>query len=151
MRVDHVNIIVADMARSRAFYEGLLGMAVTFEAELTGDWIETVTALPGVSAQCVFCQPPGGEVRIELLHYRTPSGVGLPEASLANTRGLRHFALEVEDIAGWHARLSASGVPFLSPPRPVPFLVTGGHKWICYLHDPDGVLVELAEYRPAGP
>ncbi len=147
MRIDHINIVVADMARSRAFYEGLLGMPVTFEAELTGAWIETVTGLRGVSADCIFCQPPGGKVRIELLHYRMPPGISLPDNSLANTMGLRHFALEVEDIGGWHARLSAAGAAFLSPPLPVPFPVVGGRKWICYLYDPDGVLLELAEYR----
>ena len=149
MRIDHINIVVVDMARSRGFYEGLLGMAVTFEAELTGAWIETVTGLSGVAADCLFCEPPGGQVRLELLHYRTPPGVALPPDSLANTLGLRHFALEVEDIHGWHARLSAAGITFVSPPLPVPFPVAGGQKWICYLHDPDGVLLELAEYRPA--
>lgn len=150
MRIDHINIVVADMARSRAFYAGLLGMVVTFEAELTGAWIETVTGLPGVMADCVWCEPPGGGVRVELLQYKMPPGAGLPENALANTQGLRHFALEVEDILGWHTRLSAAGVPFLSAPLPVPFPVAGGQKWICYGRDPDGVLLELAEYRPAG-
>ncbi|MBV9849927.1 MAG: VOC family protein [Armatimonadetes bacterium] len=146
-RIDHINIVVADMARSRAFYADLLGMAVTFEAELTGEWIETVTGLRGISAHCVWCQPPDGQMRLELLQYRTPPGVCLPQDSLANTQGLRHFALDVDDIQGWHARLSAAGVPFVSAPLPVPFPVAGGEKWICYGHDPDGVLIELAEYR----
>ena len=147
MHIDHLNIVVADMARSRAFYVDLLGMQVTFETHLTGEWIEIVTGLPGVSAHCVWCQPPDGGARLELLHYQSPPG-GLPEVLPANALGLRHFALNVSDIAALHARLSAAGVSFLSAPLPVPFPVAGGQKWICYLRDPDGVLVELAEYRP---
>ena len=149
--IDHINIVVADMTRSREFYVTLLGMRETFETELTGEWIETVTGLPGVSAHCVWCQPPDGQARIELLQYRMPLGIALPEDSFANTVGLRHFALAVDDILGWHARLSAAGVPFLSAPLPVPFAVAGGEKWICYGRDPDGVLIELAEYRPCPP
>lgn len=148
MRVDHVNIVVADMERSLTFYVGLLGMQVTFEAELTGDWIETVTGLPGVSARCVFCRPSGGGARFELLHYRTPPGAARAADSVANTPGLRHVALEVDDLDGLHARLLAAGVPFISGPVAVPFSLPGVRKRLCYLRDPDGALVELAEYAP---
>jgi catechol 2,3-dioxygenase-like lactoylglutathione lyase family enzyme len=43
MHVNHVNVVVADMERSLAFYVGLLGMRVTFETHLTGDWIDEVS------------------------------------------------------------------------------------------------------------
>ena len=147
MRVNHVNVVVSDMEQSLAFYVGLLGMRVTFEAELTGEWIETVSGLPGVSARCVFCQPPGG-TRFELLQYQSPPGVALPEASFANTLGLRHVALEVDDLDALYARLGEANVPFVSPPVPVPFSVVGVRKHLCYLRDPDGALVEIAEYVP---
>lgn len=149
MRVDHVNIVVSDMERSVAFYVGLLGMRVTFEAELEGDWIAAVTGLEDVSARCVFCEPREGGVRIELLQYRVPTGESLPAHSLPNTPGLRHVALEVEDLAGWHARLETAGVRFVSAPVTVPFAVAGPfRKRLCYLHDPDGAIIELADYVP---
>ncbi len=148
MRVNHINIVVADMERSLAFYVGLLGMRVTFEAELTGEWIETVSGLPGATARCVFCQPSGGGTRFELLHYQTPPGQALPENALANTRGLRHVALEVDDLDALCARLQAANTLFVSPPVPVPFSVMGIRKRLCYLRDPDGALVEIAEYVP---
>jgi catechol 2,3-dioxygenase-like lactoylglutathione lyase family enzyme len=110
LRVNHVNIVVADMERSLAFYVGLLGLVTTFEVELSGDWIETVTGLPGVHARCVFCQPPGGGARFELLQYVWPAGEAAPSASLPNTRGLRHIAFEVDDLDETYARLSEAGV-----------------------------------------
>ena len=146
MRVNHVNIVVSDMERSLAFYVGLLGMRVTFEADLEGAWIDTVTGLPGVSARCVFCQPPEGGARFELLEYRSPPGAALHENARPNTAGLRHVAFEVDDLAAWHARLREAGVEFVSAPVTVPFGVAGSRKRLCYLRDPDGVLVEIADY-----
>jgi len=148
MRVNHVNIVVREMERSLTFYVGLLGMRVTFEAELVGEWIETVAGLPGVSARCVFCQPTGGGARFELLEYRVPTGLLLPEDSVANTLGLRHVALEVDDMDALYTRLVSAGVEFVSPPVLVPFSVAGVRKRLCYLRDPDGALVEIAEYAP---
>ena len=156
MRVDHVNIVVSDMERSLAFYIGLLGMRVTFEVELAGAWIEAVTGLAGASARCVFCQPAGdarpsgGGARFELLQYRSPEGAAVPADSLPNTVGLRHVALEVDDLPSWHARLEAAGVSFVSGPVTVPFAVAGPvRKRLCYFRDPDGVLIELADYVSA--
>ena len=97
--IDHLNIVVADMARSLAFYCGVLGFTKTKEAHLEGEWIEKIVGLPGVRAHAVFIEAPGGGPRIELLHYHAPEGVALSENSRANTRGLRHFALRVDDIA----------------------------------------------------
>ena len=151
MRVNHVNIVVREMERSLTFYVGLLGMRVTFEAELVGEWIETVAGLPGVSARCVFCQPVGGGTRFELLEYRIPIGLSVPENSLANTLGLRHVALEVDDLDALYTRLVSGGVEFVSPPVLVPFSVAGVRKRLCYLRDPDGALVEIAEYAPEPP
>lgn len=151
MRVNHLNIVVADMERSLQFYVGLLHLRVTYEVELTGAWIEQVAGLPNVSARCVFVQPTGGGARFELLQYRTPPGVTLPEDSIANTVGLRHVAFEVDDLDGLYQRLTESGVRFVSPPVTVPFIVVGNiRKRLCYCYDPDGVMVEIADYRAEG-
>ena len=147
--LDHVNVVVSDLERSLRFYVGILGMEQTFSGDLSGEWIEQVSGLREVSALCAFCQPPGGGARVELLQYRAPNGAALPDNALANTLGVRHFALEVDDIAAWHERLAEAGVKFVSPPVRVPFPVRGACKRLCYLFDPDGVLIELASYDDA--
>jgi glyoxylase I family protein len=147
VRINHINLVVADTERSVAFYVGLLGMRVTYEVELTGEWIDAVTGLPGVRARCVFLAPSGGGARIELLEYRVPAGADPDANRLPNTGGLRHYALEVDDLDGWHARLTDAGVGVISPPVTVPFrIVDGVQKRLFYLRDPDGVIVELCEY-----
>lgn len=148
--IDHLNVVVADMARSVKFYTDVLGGTKTKEAWLEGDWIERIVGLRGVRAQAVFIELPGGGPRIELLHYVAPTGGAWPENSRANTRGLRHFALKVTDIAGLVAKLRAAGVEVFGEPVGVPAGVVefaaGARKTLVYLLDPDGVIIEVAQY-----
>jgi glyoxylase I family protein len=148
MTINHINIVVADLEKSLAFYVGLLGMRETFRCELSGAWIESVVGLREATAKCAFVQPVGGGCRIELLEYLLPEGASLSQNSLANTSGLRHFAIEVEDLDTVYQTLSDAGVAFLSPPVTVPFrLIDSIQKRLCYSHDPDGVIVEFCEHR----
>jgi len=145
--IDHINIVVSDMERSVAFYTEILGLERGFEALLEGDWIETVTGLPNLRARCVFMEAGGAAVRLELLQYLTPEGVAPPPNGLPNTVGLRHLAFTVDDIDAMVARLRAAGVEPLSDPVTVPFAVGNmGRKRLCYFHDPDGTLLEVAAY-----
>ena len=149
--IDHLNIVVANLERSLRFYTELLGFTPTKEAWLEGEWIERIVGLKGVKARAVFIVPPGGEPRIELLHYVAPAGVSPPENSRSNTLGLRHFALRVDDIDAVVPKLRAAGVEVWGEPVRVPGGVVQfdtGSKRLVYLLDPDGVIVELAEYRP---
>lgn len=150
MRIDHLNIVVTDMERSLAFYEGVLGLQRGFEAVLEGTWIDRATGLTGVHARCVFVEAPAEGVRFELLQYDTPQGEAAPANSLPNTPGLRHLAFAVDDIDGLIARLHAAGVETVSDPVEVPFTVGSmGRKRLCYFRDPDGVLLEAAAYDGA--
>lgn len=148
--IDHLNIVCANLERSVRFYCDVLGFRKTAEVHMTGEWIERIIGLKGVEGLVAFVEPPGGGVRIELLQYVTPAGLARPENSRANTLGLRHFALRVDDIAGMAAKLRAAGVTLFSEPVKVPQGIVkfaAGDKALFYFLDPDGVIVELAEYR----
>ncbi len=148
--IDHLNIVVADLARSVKFYTEVLGFKKTHDVVMTGDWIEQIIGLHGVQGLVAFVEAPGGGPRIELLQYVAPAGVTLPENSRANTLGLRHVAFRVDDIAAMTARLRAAGVTLFSDPVRVPAGVVkfaAGDKTLVYFLDPDGVILELAEYR----
>lgn len=150
MKIDHINIVVTDLERSASFYEQVFGMERGFSATLEGPWIEMVTGLQGVSASCLFLDNPNGGTRIELLRYDAPVGEGNPLNSLPNTLGMRHIAFEVEDMAQVLEQLQALGRAPISEPVEVPFKVGSlGRKKLCYFHDPDGTLLEIAAYEPA--
>jgi catechol 2,3-dioxygenase-like lactoylglutathione lyase family enzyme len=148
--IDHLNIVVTDMERSVRFYTEVLGGKKTAEVQLEGEWIGRIVGLAGVKARAVFVEFPGGGPRIELLRYETPAGEARPENARANTLGLRHLAFRVDDIGAMTARLRAAGVTLFSEPVRVPAGVVSfaaGEKTLVYFLDPDGVILELAEYK----
>jgi catechol 2,3-dioxygenase-like lactoylglutathione lyase family enzyme len=149
--IDHINIVVADLARAVTFYTEVLGFRKTADVVMEGDWIEAIIGLKGVKGLVAFVElPGGGGPRIELLQYVAPAGGALPENSRANTLGLRHFAFRVENITEMAARLRAAGVTMFSDPVKVPQGIVkfaAGDKSLCYFLDPDGTILELCEYR----
>jgi glyoxylase I family protein len=147
--IDHINIVVADIERSVRFYTEVLGFAKMKEAELAGAWIDRITGLQGVRGRVAYVVAPAGEPRLELLCYDAPPGASVEATSRANTVGLRHLALRVDDIAAVVARLRAVGATVFSEPVRVPAGVVrhdAGEKTLVYFLDPDGVILELAEY-----
>jgi len=148
--VDHINLVVSDLERSVKFYTELLGFREFQRAHLEGEWIESIIGLKDVSADVAYVIAPEGEPRLELLCFDKPQGKAIPAHSLANTIGLRHIALRVDDIHEMVRRLKEAGVKSFSEPVAVPTGVIthdAGHKTLCYFLDPDGILLELAEYR----
>ena len=59
--------------------------------------------------------------------------------------GVAHLALLVTDIHERHQRMAALGVSFRNPPVEI---TAGANKggWACYLHDPDGITLELLQF-----
>jgi catechol 2,3-dioxygenase-like lactoylglutathione lyase family enzyme len=148
--IDHINIVVSDLERSVRFYTEVLGFRETKRALLEGDWIERIVGVCGVRARVAYVVAPAGEPRIELLCYERPAGADPAPNRVANTIGLRHIALRVDDMAATVAKLKAAGATLFSEPVRVPAGVVkhdAGEKTLVYFLDPDGVILELAEYR----
>ena len=148
-RIDHVNLVVEDLAAMTAFYRDVLGLRVTREVTIRGDWIQTITGLENVEADVVYLEAREG-APLELIAYRTPKGahpVGLGEP---NTRGIRHVAFRVDDLDAVVASLRAAGAELLSDIRQVPTAqveFAGRQKRIVYCRDPEENLLELCAYE----
>ncbi|HEX8463186.1 MAG TPA: VOC family protein [Abditibacterium sp.] len=148
MKIDHLNLVVADLERSAGFYERVFGFRRGFSAILQGDWIETLTGLPNVRAQCLFLELPGSAMRLELLRYDAPPSQP-SEQNGVQVIGIRHLAFEVEDLDEILELLRIEGIAPRSAPVEVPFRVGNlGRKRLCYFQDPDGIILEIAAYEP---
>ena len=115
-------IVSADVERSRAFYEGVLGGEVVLEGEptivqLANAWvIINVGGGPTEDKPEVTLEPPADPNRV---------------SSFLNIR--------VADIQAVYEEWSGKGAEFLTPPQ------DRGSEIRCFIRDPDGHLIEVGQ------
>ena len=96
-KMDHVGIVVNDLPAAKAFFLDL-GFESQGEGEAEGAWLDTIVGLKGVRTAVAMLQTPGGQAKIELIKFYTPSDENGVQPQPANTLGIRHIAFIVEDI-----------------------------------------------------
>ena len=138
-RMDHVGIVVEDLADAVAFFVEL-GLELQAQAPVEGDWVDRIVGLEGVRAQIAMLRTPDGHGRVELTQFHTPATDGDCRHAPANAQGIRHIAFAVEDIDAVLARLRARGAELVGE--------LGRYEdryRLCYVRGPAGILVELAQ------
>jgi catechol 2,3-dioxygenase-like lactoylglutathione lyase family enzyme len=138
-RMDHVGVVVEDLANAVAFFVEL-GLELHGETPVEGDWVDRVIGLEGVRAQIVMLQTPDGHGRLELAKFHTPSTDSGDRRAPANAAGIRHVAFVVEDIDAVLARLCACGAELVGELERYQDIYR-----LCYVRGPEGIIVELAE------
>ncbi len=119
-------IVSADLARSAAFYAGVLGGEVVSEGEptvvqLANSWvIINVGGGPTVDKPEVVLDVPDDPNRV---------------SAFLNIR--------VADIQACYEEWSSRGAEFLTPPQQLQAEIR------CYMRDPDGHLIEVGQSTPA--
>ncbi len=115
-RLLHASLLVADLARARAFYEGVLGLVPSPERPdlpFDGVWYDL------------------GPAQIHLLALPSPDPAhGRP----AHGGRDRHLALGVEDWEGLRRRLDVLGIPYT---------LSRSGRAALFVRDPDGNALEL--------
>jgi catechol 2,3-dioxygenase-like lactoylglutathione lyase family enzyme len=148
--IDHVNLVVADLPHMLAFYRDVLGLTVTKQVTISGEWIGRTVGLENVRAEVVYLDLAEG-ARIELIKFLSPEAIHAAGMDRPNALGLRHLAFKVADIDAVAAGLRAAGVEFFSDVQAVPdsqVTYAGGvRKRLVYFRDPEGNILELCEYR----
>ena len=130
-KLNHVAIVVPDLAAASAIYRQTLGAAVSDPVDLPAHGVTTV-----------FVELPNA--KIELLH---PLGEDSPVAGFLGRNpggGVHHLCYEVDDIIAARDRLAADGARILGDGEPRP----GAHdKPVLFLHPKDfcGTLIELEQ------
>lgn len=118
-------LVVADPAKSRTWYTGVLGATVhraygsSVVLAFAGTWLLLVEG--------------GGPTDDK------PGVVLAPPADPSRRDNL--FTIRVDDCQATYELLRSRGGTFLTPP------VVHGAETRCFLRDPDGHLFELSEYR----
>jgi catechol 2,3-dioxygenase-like lactoylglutathione lyase family enzyme len=135
-RMDHVGIIVDDLAGAIEFFTEL-GLEVQGRFSVDGPSVDRIVGLEGVRNDAAMMQTPDGHGRLELIQFNSPPAVGDEQHAPANTRGLRHIAFAVDDIEDTISRLRAELVGEL--------VNYGDSYWLCYVRGPEGIIVELAQ------
>jgi catechol 2,3-dioxygenase-like lactoylglutathione lyase family enzyme len=138
-RMDHVGIVVDDLAAATEFFVDL-GLELQGEARVEGDWVDRVVGLKGVEAEIAMLATPDGQARVELSKFHSPSDQGGDRHAPANTPGIRHVTFAVDDIDAVVAGLRARGTELVGE------LVRYKNSYrLCYVRGPEGIIVELAE------
>ncbi len=75
-----------------------------------------------------------------LAKFHAPSGQGGDRQASANTLGIRHVAFTVDDIDAVVAGLRARGAELVGEVE----RYEDSYR-LCYVRDPEGIIVELAE------
>lgn len=133
---NHVGLCVGDRARSRRFYEGLLGFTFWWELDPPDEGTDTLLQLEApVGLHATYLLRDG--LVLELLDYsaRQPRA-GQPRAM--DHIGLTHISFSVPDLAGVLDRVPDYGGTVVTD------TVTAGSAMI---RDPDGQLLELLSDR----
>jgi methylmalonyl-CoA/ethylmalonyl-CoA epimerase len=130
-RLNHVAIVVPDLAAARALYRDTLGAKVSEPQDF-----------PEHGVSVVFVELPNS--KIELMH---PLGEASPVANFLRRNpagGIHHICMEVEDILTARDRLRESQARILGGGEPK----IGAHdKPVLFLHPKDfcGTLIELEQ------
>ena len=130
-RLNHIAIVVPDLAAASAIYRQTLGARVSEPCPLPAHGVMVVfVALPNTKIELL--EPLGAASPIRGFLERNPAG------------GMHHICYEVDDIIAARDRLRAEGARVLGDGKPR----LGAHdKPVLFLHPKDfcGTLIELEQ------
>lgn len=148
----HINVNVTDLDRAVAFYGKLgfdmfipaipyLGLSAATPAVLSDAAAEALGVPAGTRGRACILQLGDGFPKLDL----TELDASEPRPPLDNADlGAVRLCLASTDLEADYRRLSASGVEFLSAPRPG----RDGLADLAVCRDPDGTLIELIRIYP---
>ncbi|HBF36350.1 MAG TPA: glyoxalase [Firmicutes bacterium] len=137
----HTGLVVRNLEKSLAFYEGVLGFCLWKRMVETGTYIETVVGIPGVVLEWAKLKAPDDSL-IELLQYHShPDPTADCKLQPSNKLGCSHLAFTINHIEELYHVLLEKGILCKSEPQTAP----DGTAKVLYCHDPDGIILELVE------
>ncbi len=137
--MDHVGVVVEDLAAAKAFFAEL-GLMLQGEGQVEGAWVDRVVGLDGVRAELAMMEAADGHGRLELVKFDAPAGGDRERPAPANARGIRHLAFAVDDLDAAVAGVRAHGAELVGEVERYKDIYR-----LCYIRGPEGIIIELAE------
>jgi catechol 2,3-dioxygenase-like lactoylglutathione lyase family enzyme len=138
-RMDHVGVVVEDLAAAVAFFVAL-GMEPEGGTTVEGAWVDQLVGLDGVRADLAFLRTPDGHGRVELSTFQRPvATAGAPKAPV-NVPGIPRLTFVVDAIDDVLGRLRAHGAELVGE--------VARYEDYCryaYVRGPAGVIIGLVE------
>jgi catechol 2,3-dioxygenase-like lactoylglutathione lyase family enzyme len=137
--VNHIGITVNDLEAASEFFLAL-GFKPMGQMAMEGELVDRVTGLKGVKSDMTMLESPDGQLNLEFSKFHHPVDPEGVKPKMVNGLGLRHLALEVENIEEIIAMLDEKGYKLVGE------LQNYEGSWkLCYINGPEGIIVELAE------
>ena len=138
--MDNMGIVVADLARTVAFFQEL-GLELEGQAMVEGEWAGRVTGLGDQRVEIAMLRTPDGHGRLELSRFLEPATVSDHRDAPVNALGYLRVMFAVDDIDDTLARLRRHGAQLVSTE-----VVRYQDSYrLCYIRGPGGLLIGLAE------
>ncbi len=119
----HLAIKTADLARTLAFWTGVIGLRETARPDF------------GYPGAWLACGQPGGQAIIHV--YAGGPALGSAGVVESGTAAIDHVSLACTGYHAYIARFRAAGLDWRE------FLVPGTSLWQLFVYDPSGVQLEL--------
>jgi len=139
---DHVTVAVTDPAAAIGFF-ALLGFELDKDVMIKGPVMDQYMRIDGLEARHITLALKDATPRLEvqLLHFLKPPVK--PEGDIARLDriGFNHVCFAVSDIDALIGKVTAAGVRLRNQP------MTFHDRKLVFLEGPDGITVELAEWK----
>jgi catechol 2,3-dioxygenase-like lactoylglutathione lyase family enzyme len=142
MHLDHVTVVVRDIAKAKEFF-ALLGFAEEKSVVISGEMFARYMGVKGIEAEHVtlVSQRSSPRFEIQLLKYRHPDPLPNPDIANLTRLGYNHICFAVKDLDAEVQRLTSHGVTLRNE-------VMDFHaRKLVFLSGPEGITVELAEWH----
>jgi catechol 2,3-dioxygenase-like lactoylglutathione lyase family enzyme len=138
-RMDHVGVVVEDLAAAIAFFVAL-GLEREGEAAVEGAWVDQLLGLDGVRADLAVMRTPDGHGRVELSTFRSPVATSSAPRAPMNTPGIPRLTFAVDAVGDVLDRLRPHGAELVGEVAQY-----GDIYRYCYVRGPDGIVIGLVE------
>ncbi len=139
VRMDHTGMVVDDLQAAVDFFLEL-GLQRDSTGASEGAWLDSIIGLDKSNIEFEFVRTPDGTARLELCKFHSPISADGPRPAAANEFGLRHLCFKINGIDALVERLENKGFNRIGEIHLYKEVFR-----LCYIHGPEGIIVELAE------